>query len=141
FRADAGFVPQVGYRDLFGSGAWTFRPKRIISQQRTALDLDYQADRSGALIARTVQPNVFFQTRLSGFVRLAYLDDRTRAGDRVIGRRQVAYFARFSPSRRVTSVGVDGTVGQEIDFANARPARGATVSFNATIHPSDHLEL
>jgi hypothetical protein len=31
FRADAGFVPQVGYRELFGFGGWTFRPKRFIS--------------------------------------------------------------------------------------------------------------
>ncbi len=141
FRADSGFVPQVGYRELFGFGAWTFRPKRIISQQRTALDLDYQADQSGALITRSVQPNVFFQTRLSGFMRLAYVDDRTRAGDRVIGRRQFNYFARFSPSRRLGSVGVDGTIGEDIDFANARPAHGSTINFNATIHPSDHLEL
>src|SRR5439155_837532 len=86
FRSDAGFVPQVGYRELSGFGAWTFRPKRIISQQRSALDLDYQADQSGAIITRSVQPNVFFQTRLSGYVRLAYIDDQTRAGDRVIGR-------------------------------------------------------
>ena len=141
FRADAGFVPQVGYRDLSGFAAWTFRPKRIISQQRTGLDLDYQADQSGALITRSVQPNVFFQTRLSGFVRIAYVDDRTRAGDRVIGRRQFNYFARFSPSRRVTSVGIDGTLGEDIDFANARPAHGSTINFNATLHPSDHLEL
>jgi len=141
FRSDAGFVPQVGYRELSGFGAWTFRPKRIISQQRSALDLDYQADQSGAIITRSVQPNVFFQTRLSGYVRLAYIDDQTRAGDRVIGRRQVNYFARFSPSRRVTSIGIDGTFGEDIDFTNARPAHGATISFNATIHPSDHLEL
>lgn len=141
FRADAGFVPQVGYRELFGLGAWTFRPKRIISQQRTALDLDYQTDQSGALITRSVQPNVYFQTRWNGFVRAAYVDDRTRAGDRIIGRRQFNYIARFSPSRRVTSVGIDGTLGQDIDFANARPAHGSTIGVTATVHPSDHLEL
>jgi hypothetical protein len=141
FRADSGFVPQVGYRELNGNGGWTFRPKRIVSLQRTAVEIDHQTDRSGALITRNIQPNVFFQTRLSGFLRVAYVDDRTRAGDRLIGRRQFNYFARISPSRRVTSLGLDGAIGGDIDFANARPAHGATMNFNASIHPTDHLEL
>jgi hypothetical protein len=141
FRADSGFVPQVGYRELSAFGAWIFRPKRIISLQRNALDLDYQADQSGAVITRRVEPNVFFFTRMSGLVRVAYVDDWTRAGDRLIERHQFNYFTRFSPSRRVTSVGVDGTLGEDIDFANARPARGSTINLNASVHPSNHLEL
>ena len=141
FRADAGFVPQVGYRQGFGFAGWTFRPKTFVSQQRTAVEIDYQADRSGALITRSIRPNVFFQTKMSGFMQVRYIDDRTRAGDRLIGRRQVSFFVRVSPSRYVTSLGVDGTLGQDIDFANARPAHGVTVNLNASIHPTDHLEL
>jgi hypothetical protein len=72
---------------------------------------------------------------------LRYIDDRTRAGDRVIGRRRFGYIANFSPSRKVTFVGVDGTLGEEIDFANARPARGATINLSANVQPTDHLEL
>lgn len=141
FRADAGFVPQVGYREVFGFAGWTVRPKGFLSRQRTFVDLDYQADRTGALITRFIQPGVGMDTRFNGFMQFRYVDDRTRAGDIAIGRRQFGYFVRFSPSRLISSVGVDGTLGQEIDFANARPARGATVSVSATLHPSDHLEL
>ena len=32
-------------------------------------------------------------------------------------------------------------VGQEIDFENSRPGRGATVNLEAVIHPFDHLEI
>ena len=141
FRADAGFVPQVGYRELSGYGAWSVRPKRVASLVRTGVDLNHQDDQAGALITRTVTPNVFMQTRLNGFMRVAYTDDRTRAGDTVIGRRYFNGFVRLSPTRRIRTIGVDGTVGEDIDFANARPAHGSTLNIFATIHPSDHLEL
>jgi hypothetical protein len=74
-------------------------------------------------------------------MQFRFLDDRTRAGAVVIGRRLFGYIAQFSPSRVVSRIGVDGTAGRDIDFANARPARGATVNLNATLHPTDHLEL
>jgi hypothetical protein len=80
-------------------------------------------------------------TRLSGFMQFRYIDNRTRAGDTVIGRRQFGYVAQFSPSRGVTLVAIDGTLGQDIDFANARPARGATVNLSATLQPTNHLEV
>jgi uncharacterized protein DUF5916 len=141
FRADAGFVPQVGLREGYGFAGWTVRPKTFVSRLRTSVDFDYQVDRAGELITRVVQPIVAMDMRFSGFLQLRYNDDRTRAGDIVIGRRQFSYYARFSPSRIVSSIGSDGTLGQDIDFANARPARGTTVNLNATLHPSDHLEL
>ena len=74
-------------------------------------------------------------------MQFRYVDDRTRAGDVIIERRQFGYHVQFSPSRRVTSIGANGTLGQDIDFANARPARGATVNLWATLHSTDHLEL
>jgi hypothetical protein len=141
FRADTGFVPQVGLREAFGFAGWTVRPKGFVSRQRSFLNLDYQADRTGALITRSIEPGVGMDTRYSGFMQFRFLDDRTRAGDVVIGRRLFGYIAQFSPSRVVSRIGVDGTAGRDIDFANARPARGATVNLNATLHPTDHLEL
>jgi hypothetical protein len=141
FRADAGFIPQVGLREAFGFVGWTVRPKGFLSRQRTFLNLDYQAERSGELITRTIEPGMGMDTRLNGFMQFRFLDDRTRAGDVVIGRKQFGYYVRFSPSRVISTVTVDGNVGTEIDFANARPARGATVNLSATLHPTDHVEL
>jgi Domain of unknown function (DUF5916)/Carbohydrate family 9 binding domain-like len=141
FRADTGFVPQVGYREAFGFAGWTVRPKGFVSRQRTSVETDYQADRSGALITRTVIPRIDMDTRLNGYLQFSYVDDRTRAGNVVIGRRQFGSFVRFNPSRRVSAVSADLRMGQDIDFANARPARGATVNLNATINPTDHVEL
>jgi hypothetical protein len=141
FRAETGFIPQVGYREAEASSGWTVRPKGPISRERTFLNVDYQADQSGALLTRRLAPGFGFDTLMSGFVQFQYIDEQDRAGDRVLGRRQLAYYAQFSPTRVIKSVSVEGTWGQDVDFIDARPASGSTVDFSATFQPSDHLEV
>ena len=74
-------------------------------------------------------------------MQFRYVDNPTRAGDVLIGRKQFGYYVQFSPSRRFSAVGVNGTLGQDIDFANARPGRGSTINASATLQPTDHLSL
>ena len=141
FRADSGFVPQVDFREYFGGGGWQVYPKGFISRERTFINADFYYDRSGALISRDVFPGLGFDTRFSGFVQLRYHDGAFRAGDIVIPRRQFGFIANFSPSRFVSAIGVNGNLGQDIDFANARPGNGPTINASATLHPTNHLEL
>jgi len=141
FRADVGFVPQVGYREGFGSTGWTFRPTGLVRRLRTFANLDYQVDRSGDLISRSFVPGFGMDTRWNGFVQLRFIDESIRAQDRPIGRRQFGYIAQFSPSRRVAQIAVNGTSGQEIDFANGRPGTGTTLNVSARLDPTDHLDL
>jgi hypothetical protein len=79
--------------------------------------------------------------KFNGFVEVRYIDDRVRAGGVIFGRRQVAYTARFSPARRIGQISVDGRIGEEVDFANARQGRGVTLNVNANVNATDHLEL
>ena len=46
-----------------------------------------------------------------------------------------------SPPRTITQFILQGTVGEQIDFDNSRPATGADVNLQATIRPTDHLKL
>ena len=151
FRADVGFVPQVGYREGYAGTGWTFRPTGFVRRLRTFANLDYQVDRGGDLISRSFFPGFGMDTRWNGFVQLRYIDDSVRALDRPIGRRQFGYIAQFSPSRRVaqlaarvrrvTRLAVDGRTGQEIDFANGRPGTGTTVNLVARLDPTEHLDV
>jgi hypothetical protein len=141
FRADNGFVPQVGYREVSGSSGWTVRPKGFVSRQRTFINVDYQADRSGAVISRQVVPGFGLDTKWDGFVQLRYIDEDVRAGDRLIGRKQFGYVAQFSPWRRLSQLSLDGRSGQEIDFANGRPGRGTSINLSGRFNPTEHLEL
>jgi len=141
FRAEAGFVPQVGYRESSAGAGWTFRPTGFVSKLRTFVNVDRQVDRAGELIGRDVQPGVAMNTRWNGFVQLRYIDDDIRTVNGTIGRRQFGYLAQFSPSRLLSMVAVNGTTGQEIDFANGRPATGTTMNVSATVNPTNHLNV
>ena len=141
FRADTGFVPQVGYRDANAGGGWTFRPEGFVRRVRTFMNADYQEDRSGAIISRNLLPGFGMDTRYNGFMQFRYIDDRIRAGDRVIGRRQFGYTAQYSPSPLLNQLSLNLNTGQEIDFANSRPGTGTTISLSARINPTQHLSL
>ena len=108
---------------------------------RTFVNLDRQVDRSGALISRDVEPGVGLDTRWNGFMQFRFIDENIRAGEQPIGRKRFGFIAQFSPSRVVTQLSIDGTTGQEIDFANARPGTGSTINLQATLNPTNHLNL
>jgi hypothetical protein len=142
FRADTGFVPQVGYREVSGQSGWTIRPTGFASRVRGFFNVDRQVDFSGALISRDVQPGVGMETKLNGFMQFRYIDDRIRTrGGVPIGRRQFGYALQFSPSRFFVQVAANGTLGQDIDFDNSRPGRGPTINLSATLRPTNHLEV
>ena len=86
-------------------------------------------------------PGFGMDTRWNGFMQFRFIDDDIRSGDRTIGRKQFGYIVQFSPSRRVTLLSLDGTTGQEIDFANSRPGTGTTINLQATLDPTNHLNL
>ena len=141
FRADSGFVPQVGYRSAYGSAGWTVRPRGSFRRLQANLRAERQEDQAGALISRYVTPAAEMDVKWNGFMQFRFIDDRTRSGSRTIPRRQLAYLLRFSPSRRVAQLSVEGKAGHEIDFANSRSGRGGNINIDARVNATDHLEL
>jgi uncharacterized protein DUF5916/cellulose/xylan binding protein with CBM9 domain len=140
FRADNGFVPQVGYREVGGETGWTFHPKGVLSRVRSFVNLDAQHERAdGALIDELVRSGVNCDTLLSGFFVVQYQTERIRAGALTFPRHQVQFFQRISPSRRFAQIGVDGNVGTDVDFVNVRPGRGGQFNLYASVIATDHL--
>jgi hypothetical protein len=142
FRADNGFVPQVGYREVYGQTGWTFRPHGFFSSVRPFVLMDAQTERTGgATIDRSIVPGAEMNTRWSGYMQFRYLEDRIRDGDRTFPRRQLFFFTSLSPSRLLQQVHIDGDLGTDVDFENARPGRGGDVNLSATINPTNHLQF
>jgi len=142
FRADAGFVPQVDFREYAGGGGWQVYPKtRLVSRERTFVNYDLFVDRAGNVISRDSFAGFGMDTKFNGFLQFRYHDGEFRAGDSVIPRKQFGYIVQFSPSRFLSYIGINGNLGQDVDFANARPGRGPTFNASATVHPTDHLEI
>ncbi len=141
FRADNGFVPQVGFRQGYFESGWTFRPQGFLRRLRTFAILDHIGDASDGLIFQRVSAGAGMNGRFNSFLRLHAVADRVRALDRVLPRQQLLFTLEANPFRRLTDLGLRGSLGQEIDFAEARPGRGASLTLRATARPTDHLEL
>lgn len=141
FRADDGFVPQVGYREGTVNTGLRFYPTGLFSFLSPRVGEDYTTDREGRLIFRRISPGVAFQGRrnLVGFVGLNA--DSVRVGDRVLDATYSAFFIQLDPSRRFTRIGINGSLGRQIDFANDRVGDGGNLNLSVTVRPTDHLEL
>jgi len=141
FRADTGFVPQVGYRDAYVESGYTVHPTGFFSRVRTSFYADEQLDRSGGTILRQVRPAVSMDARGNSFMLFQYSNDIVRSGAMTFPRQQFLFSANASPSRVVSQVAVDGWIGQEVDFTNSRLGHGATINLSASLQPTNHLEL
>ncbi len=144
FRADNGFVPQVGYRRGYFETGYTWRPEQgFVRRFRAYLIADGSLDRQGDLLSRQYSPGVGLDARWNSFLRVRYAWDRVRAGEgkQTLPRGQLVFTANTSPSRLVGLVSVDGYVGSDIDFEGGRKGVGGKATFDLTLRPSDHLEL
>lgn len=141
FRADLGFVPQVGTKESYGQGGYTFHPKGFFSRVRPFVEADYTGQRDGKLVYRFVQPGIEADGRWTTYGKLSVAFDRVRAGDRTIKRTPVHVEFGARPSRLIQAIDIEGRWGTDIDFANSRPGRGGSIEANAQIRPTDHLEF
>jgi hypothetical protein len=144
FRADNGFVPQVGYRSGYAETGYTFRPtKGLVRRLRTYLMGSYSEDRASDQLGQEVSPGFGLDARWNTFLRVRWSFDRARAGEgtQTLPRSRLFYTLQTSPSRFLSQITLDGTAGRDIDFANARPGTGVNATLSATLRPSDHLEL
>ncbi|MEO8361608.1 MAG: DUF5916 domain-containing protein, partial [Vicinamibacteria bacterium] len=141
FRADSGFVPQVGYRQLFGESGYTVRPKGFLRRARVFSSIDRQTDRGGGLLQQQFTAGGGMDAAFNSTLVLGYEYGRNLTGGRILSRSNGYVIARTSLSQLVNNVTLGVTFGQDIDFANARRGTGASLNFNASLRPTDHLAL
>jgi hypothetical protein len=144
FRADNGFVPQVGYRQGSFEMGYTVRPKSgWIRRFRTYLIADREADREGALLSEKLSPGFGFDARWNSQVRIRYLWHRVRSGDdkHTLPGERLVFSINSSPTRFLSHVGLDGYVGHDIDLDGARRGWGGDVTIGSTLRLSNHLDV
>ncbi|MCA1580682.1 MAG: carbohydrate binding family 9 domain-containing protein [Acidobacteria bacterium] len=141
FRAEDGFVPQVGYRRNYLESGYTTRPKGIFNRFRRFVQAEYSADTEHNLIFRDVSGGIELDGRWNSSSRFRLAFDRVRSGTKNIPRRQLLFNIQFAPSGAISGIALSGYVGEQVDFANSRGGRGANLVLAATVRPSDHLAL
>ncbi len=143
FRADVGFLPQVGVRDGSASLGRTFRPEKgIVRRIRPFLQLrDIEAVDGSGLLLRRLVPGVELDGIWNGFLLVEHRTEKVRAGDRLFDSGYYVASLGFSPSQTIANVSLDARAGDDVDFTGRRPGTGATISLQTTLRPTDHLAL
>ncbi len=142
FRADTGFVPQVGDSESYFEGGYTQRPTTgFFNRVRLFLYWDYQSASNGEMLFRDRAAGIGFDGKWASSTRLRFSVNNVRSGSRVLTRHQLLYATSFTPSRAISSIQINGSLGQDVDFSNTRLGRGADITLSGIVRPSDHLEL
>jgi len=141
FRADSGFIPQVGYTGNYFESGYTFRPKGFFSRVRVYGIGEYDTENGDGLLYRLVSAGFGADGRFRSSWRVRYAIDKVRNGDTLFSRHQLLWAQQFSINDFFSQISTNGWIGQEVDFANNRLGRGANLNVSAVLRPTDHLEL
>lgn len=142
FRADDGFVPQVGVREGRGELGLTIRPEQgALRRIRSFATYDRITDTGFDLLAQGVSAGASADALLGSTVQLNYAYDQIRVADTLLSRHGVVYAASLSPGVIISRIDVSGSAGQQIDFENARTGLGFDAALAMKVRPTPHLEL
>ncbi len=142
FRTDNGFMPRVGYRLGYNEIGRSFHPEdKPISRARASLQSIYRVDSDGEILERRLRPAIGFDAKLNSFFRVEFHLAEERSGGRLFDRNQIVPTVILRPGGILSEIFVRATFGEDIDFANDRPADVTGLNISVDLRPSDHLEL
>lgn len=142
FRADNGFITQVGYREAFLEAGYTIRPKDFFLNRLRLFTVNYvDLDMDDDVISQRVSVGSGMDGALNSFFRFEVNHDQIRVGDELLRRFRPRFVLETSPGRVLNLITMDAALGEEIDFANGREGSGVTLNGSIALRPNDHLEL
>ncbi len=143
FRADLGFMPQVGYREYYGEAGLRYFPEDSkIRFWRPSIAFDHQTDTDGNTIFQ--QPSLAVNG--FGFKNLNFFfsfrpEEKIRVGNALLSQTYGTFFLQIDPNRRFPRISLEGRLGDSIDFGGRQVGEGVFLSLAATVRPIDRLDL
>jgi hypothetical protein len=143
FRADEGFVPQVGFRAGRYALYRNYYPQQGLFRRVSPYAVvRYIESPGGDLLRRQTNPGIQVQGQRNMAAGLDFaVREKLRVGNQVLERSDVNYYFQFDPGRRFSRIGVSGALGDSVDFANVRVGQGGSLALFGTVKPTDHLAL
>jgi hypothetical protein len=142
FRADNGFMPQVGYSEAYEELGYTWYPKdKPVSRLRLSASGWRDNDAAGEMLNWAFRPAIGFDAKLNSFVRLEWQTGEQRAIERTFRYTQFHPTIELQPGQVFSYLSFVGNFGDQIDFANDRLGHGRTVTLRGDIRPTNHLLL
>ena len=142
FRADNGFLPQVGYSEAYEEVGYTFRPEnKPVSRLRVSAAGWRDEDPSGDLLNWAFRPAMGLDAKLNSFIRLEGEVGERRGIEKTFRYTQLHPQVDIQPGQVFSFLSLVGNFGDQIDFANDRLGDGGTLSLTSDVRPTDHLLL
>ena len=144
FRADNGFVPQVGYRSANADLGYTWHFQGPFSSLRlfvTGERAEPTAADAREDLLRSEGVGFELDGKFDSAIGAWYVDEEVFVRTRLLPRTQWRLLFEISPGAAFPHFRVEGSVGDEIDFDNEREGSGASLTATATIRAGDHLEI
>ncbi len=143
FRADLGFMPQVGFREGIAYLGRSFYPEKSkVRFVRPSVLVDYQTDRDGNVIFQTLSLGVGgFGAKNTQFSALARIGEKIRVGTELLEQNYLQLNYQFDPHRRIPRITFGARIGEQIDFDNGREGDGLSLSAALSARPHDRLDL
>lgn len=141
FRADDGFVPQVGLREGAGNLNYVFFTQGFFSRIIPVFYEDYVSDTSGRIVTRIHEPGIAWQGPWGMNGEIDYVWENDQTGGLLLPRNRWHYNLNLNPPGWITSFSLDGHTGQSIDFVDSRTGKGTDFTASVTVRPEKHLEL
>jgi hypothetical protein len=142
FRADDGFVPQVGIREGTANLNYIAYTKGFFSRVIPVLQTDYVLDANGHAVTKVLEPGISFQGKSNFFAEIDYnARDLERSGPNLLHEERWHVSAQANPPGFLSAFSLDGHAGKSIDFIGNRSGQGGDFTFSATARPTRHLQL
>lgn len=142
FRADDGFVPQVGVREGKAAAGVTARfDEGALRRLRGFVGYERLVDPGFELLSHQLSSGVSADAILNSTLTLNYQFDQILVGGNLLSRSELVYGVTLNPGAIIANIDLEGSAGQQIDFENARTGTGIDVALSVTARPTRHLEL
>jgi hypothetical protein len=140
FRADLGFLPQVGVQQMHLGLGHPFWSGGLIRKVRPFESFLYVRDQHGDLIYQRLFFGVEWGGAWNTFFEIHPLLERTRIGTRILDSNKMTAHLEMNPPRFFEQLGFDIRLGDEIDLAAVVPGHGGYADLHGTLRTGDHVQ-
>ncbi len=141
FRAQDGFVPQVGYRQIHQWVAHDIYPNNYVTRVESYLNLQQSWQQAGGVLTGRWALGTNFQAKRDLFWDTAVVHWVQLVGTRLFRFDNGNFTIRLAPGNHVSALTFTGNMGQQPDFENIRLGNGGTLTTSITLRPVDRLSF
>lgn len=142
FRADMGFVPQVGYRQLSLTVGRNHYPDRgLVTRMRTFLAIDAMYEPGGGLLHSLTQLGVTIYGSRNLFAQPYIAHERYLTGARPLDVTIAGVYATLNPAGFLPKLTIRAVAGEDVNLANERVARAFEVTTTALVRKGPRVSF